>query len=519
MADLSIVAEEVFKILQSFNYTAHLYDENRGAVTEPADARVFMCLPNNLMVNLVDDDDNSSLTLYTGKAVHISDVMGLNQSLRTLVNKYNIIFKAQQHGKGRITPKDFAQAASITEDFGMQVCEGMYGTSRSSYLRLENARMIVRHHSQIDDKVGARGRQIASIVVEDAAGERYPLPTTDLRIGRAMALYLNQGGSVTDTVGQKIIEGECQGEVDEARKEEDIPMKKILGQPVTIAAWDAFWNENELPVSREPDLHIPGRIRDAVQILAFKLSQIANVVQDHSLSTLFSRVAEKMPDTNDPKHRKAFILIAKRALKAIGDTPDLADKNSTVIEHLDWLKSFDPDRMLTEIAWHPNDPSFDTAPYDLAEADVIDNFSPADFVHSAQMQDIIGGRDPHSPDENNLEHDEVMQALQGYIRHEISTYHPDVIGGFDDVTALAKQLYDRACDAVQEMGFVVEADGLDEGELTSEDVLLPKDDQGADLANEVTTKAVANPDDPDELEPIDHGYTNRLVTLAGMDRY
>jgi len=87
----------------------------------------------------------------------------------------------------------------------MQVCEGMYGTSRSSYLRLENARMIVRHNKRIDDsRIGARGRCVESVFVENAAGERMLMPTRNLMPGRAMTQHVNQGGTFNDPVGQQI---------------------------------------------------------------------------------------------------------------------------------------------------------------------------------------------------------------------------------------------------------------------------------------------------------------------------
>src|SRR5882672_5774368 len=99
MADLGVVATEVFQVLRSFDYTVRIYDENGMAKTEPADGRRFMCYPHNLMVSLVDDDDNSRVSLNIGKSTNIGDVMGLDQKLRTIATKYNMIFRAQRYGK------------------------------------------------------------------------------------------------------------------------------------------------------------------------------------------------------------------------------------------------------------------------------------------------------------------------------------------------------------------------------------------------------------------------------------
>jgi len=62
-----------------------------------------------------------------------------------------------------------------------------------------------------------------------------------------------------------------------------------------------------------------------------------------------------------------------------------------------------------------------------------------------------------------------------------------------------------------------ETDVLEGEELTIEDVLLPKQNQGADLAGEVTKKDVVDPDDPEHHEPPDTAYKQRLMTLAGMN--
>jgi hypothetical protein len=606
------VAKEIFQALQSFNYTVHPYDENGMDVTEPTEARRFMCMPKNLMVSLVDDDDNSRITLNLGKSVHINDVMGLDQKLRALTTKYNMIFKAQQYGK-QITPRDFASLASIKEDIAMQVCEGMYGTSMSSYLRLENARMIVRHNRRIDDsRIGARGRCVESVFVENSIGERSRMPTTNLMAGRAMTQHVNQGGGFADPVGQQIsgmamqysnlstganaamseaanhVREACRGKmgkmrktferlsragsyaaeaetivaqanlltetneitasrldelrqilngdvsdevieccckaldemqpVTESRLEEGprpIETTDIMGLPVEKAAWSAFWQDSKLNLRRMPEFAL--NLKDKIDDLAYRLSQVSMVVKDDGLANLFDRVAEKLPEETDAKRQQIFRSIAIKALRAVDQTGVLAANNPVISEHLAWLESFDPDRRLTELGTlHPNDPSFDTGQFDAAADHAIANFDVATFISSPEMQDIISGRDPHS-EENHLERDEVMQALEAYLRDHIDLYFPE-IGGMDDVGPMASAVYDDAVTALHDKGFVVDDDaGLTEAEeLTIEDILLPKHNQGDDLSGEVSVTDVIDPDDPEQHEPVDHDYINRIQQLGGI---
>lgn len=609
MADLNVVATEVFQTLRSFDYTVRPYDEHGMSVAEPADARRMMCYPKNLMVSLVDDDDNSRITLNLGKSVHINDIMGLVQKLRTIATKYNMIFKAQQYGR-QITPNDFAQLASISEDTAMQMGEGMYGTSRSSYLKMENARMIVRHKSRIDDsRIGARGRCVETVFVENKLGERNRMPTPSLMAGRAMTQHVNQGGSFVDPVGQQIgsmamqysnlgvgagaaiseaaslvreacqckmgklreafarltrpssyaAEAEALGQsemltetvVEEARLAEvrqllngdvskevveccckaldemelfeaprAIPTKLILGSPVEVAAWDAFMN-GIVQVRHRP---IFRHVRNKIEDLALTLGQLAEVVKDDGLANLFDKVAQQLPIETDEERKKIYRTIAVKALQAAHRVPTkeggLAENNDVIAEHIGWLHLFDPDRILTEVAFDPMDPSFDEAPYELAASDALDNFDAKHFVDSPQMQDIIGGREPHS-DENHLTEDEIMSALKMYMRRYIDIYHPAVIGGFDDASDLAKEVYEPVVNALQERGYVVEDEGLvedvaSEDELTIEDVLLPKKDQAANLAAEIAPTDVVDPDDPERHGPPDERYKNRLMTLAGI---
>ncbi len=190
-----------------------MWDDDGNQVYEPEEARRFFAEPANLMVSIVDDGDNNGIRLYLGKSTDISDVMNLDQTLRVTATKYNMIYNVRRYGRN-LKPSDFSSKASVKEDKGVRnmdkstfnLLEGMYGTTRSSYLKLENARMIVRHSKKIDEMItGSRARNIDSIFVENAQGERFLFPTTQLAGGRAMTQHVNHGGSFADTVGQQII--------------------------------------------------------------------------------------------------------------------------------------------------------------------------------------------------------------------------------------------------------------------------------------------------------------------------
>jgi hypothetical protein len=209
LISLDDAATEVFQILRSYDYAVMMYDDDGDQVYEPESARRLFAKPANLLVSLIDDGDDSCIRLYLGKSTDINDVMGLDQTLRQTATKYNMLYNVKRMGK-ELSPSDFATAESVTENKEETpmnlLLEGMYGTTRSSYLKLENARMIVRHSKKIDETViGSRGRHIDAIFIENAVGERFLFPTRQLAPARAMTQHVNHGGSFADAVGAQII--------------------------------------------------------------------------------------------------------------------------------------------------------------------------------------------------------------------------------------------------------------------------------------------------------------------------
>jgi hypothetical protein len=207
MTGLDQVASELFEILQSYNYTVQLFDENGAAVYDDVEnARRMFAKDGNILLSLTDDGENSECKLLIGNSVDINSIEGLVQALRTCCNlKYALNFSFQRYDRA-ITLKD-ADLISETIKRGntMNIFEGLYGTSRSSYLKLENARMIIKHSSKIDEnKHGARGRCIESIFIENAQGERMLFPTRSLLPARAMAQHVSMGGGFADQVANQI---------------------------------------------------------------------------------------------------------------------------------------------------------------------------------------------------------------------------------------------------------------------------------------------------------------------------
>lgn len=183
-----------------------MFDDDGNQVMEPEEARRLFAKPENVMVAIVDNGESSTIRLYLSDSTETNAVMGLITTLRGIATKYNMIFNVGRYD-GIITPKDFSTKVSVKEqeDYRMNLVEGMYGTSRTSYLKLENARMIVRHSARVNERLlGARGRNIDAIFIENALGERSLFPTKQLAPARAMTHHVDNGGHWSDAIGNQI---------------------------------------------------------------------------------------------------------------------------------------------------------------------------------------------------------------------------------------------------------------------------------------------------------------------------
>ena len=99
-----------------------------------------------------------------------------------------------------IEPKDFSHQ-SVTEGFSRA-----FGSVKTSYIQLENARLIIKHSKGVNEEVrGARSRNIHSLFVENANKEQTKFPYKYMAGAKAMAMHVNHGGTFEDAKGTGIM--------------------------------------------------------------------------------------------------------------------------------------------------------------------------------------------------------------------------------------------------------------------------------------------------------------------------
>ena len=84
--------------------------------------------------------------------------------------------------------------------------EGYYGTRKVSYSDQPKKTKLVIRHSKTLGEGDARFRNIESLFVETADGERFRVPSRSLTHGRMLARHVAEGGTPYDRFGQHITE-------------------------------------------------------------------------------------------------------------------------------------------------------------------------------------------------------------------------------------------------------------------------------------------------------------------------
>ena len=221
MREINKIAEALFEKIRDRFEDVSLGDEKAKATQDPEKARFFNFdyivddkKYGNITISLIDE---MSLKVYFSKNIsHDLDHeerdkwYSFLRELREFAKRNLLSFEPRDITRTTLKHRDLQQVskADNTYDKDEVVAESkLYGTSKSSYEKFGPVRIIVRHTKPVVDEVGgARSRNISSIYVETAEGERFKMPFKSLKASRAMARHISAGGTPHDELGQHITE-------------------------------------------------------------------------------------------------------------------------------------------------------------------------------------------------------------------------------------------------------------------------------------------------------------------------
>ena len=203
------IANNIFKILKGNGYDIKIFTDEGESTVDPEAARRFYVPKLGSMINLDETDSKREIRVSVNQNTDIKEFKDTLALLKNLANRNVIEYTLKSFTKS-ITPKDQDYQAQKVRDMKQEVSEGIspaYGSSKSSYQQLENAKLIIKHTKPVNEESrGSRSRNISAIYIESADGERYRMETNNLAGGRAMLRHVKEGGNPYDEFGRYISE-------------------------------------------------------------------------------------------------------------------------------------------------------------------------------------------------------------------------------------------------------------------------------------------------------------------------
>jgi hypothetical protein len=177
-----------------FDFEAVFEGQNLGTVSisinEPGSLKIYFSR------NILEDADD-----YTSKTW-----FNFLKEMRKFAMKRLMSFDTRDISKTNLDKRDYSYLAKKESVMN----ESVKGTRYTSFKPLERTRLIIRHDRSkgpVDENIpGARSRNIESLFVENAIGERFKYPFKHLAGAKAMQRHVANEGVPHDAVGQAIIQ-------------------------------------------------------------------------------------------------------------------------------------------------------------------------------------------------------------------------------------------------------------------------------------------------------------------------
>lgn len=205
-------AEALYHKLGKFN-SITMFDTDGNETIEVASAVLFQmdysdseADPKIVTVNLIDPENFELIFSKDITADMDSGQKGkwyqFIDELRDFALTRFMGFKVHDITKARFDKNDF----DFIRKNNME--SKMYGSKKSSYHEGANkTRLIIKHTQPVQEEVqGSRSRNIKSIYIENAQGERFLMPINHLPTARAMARHVANEGRLDDQIGSRIVE-------------------------------------------------------------------------------------------------------------------------------------------------------------------------------------------------------------------------------------------------------------------------------------------------------------------------
>jgi len=215
MKNLENISEDLFNKIRGRFPSVTIGDAEGNVTNVPSDARFFDFeykeadhVLGKVSITL---DEESIAVMYTNDFVANEDQMTRDNwynfltELRQFSKKRLLNFDTRNITKNNLNKRDYKFLAQNRIEDEQMTESKLYGTSRVSYQKVGEARIMIKHTESINqESATGRTQKIGKIYVESADGERFMYPYKHLSGARAMAQHVSEGGKPFDDFGKHI---------------------------------------------------------------------------------------------------------------------------------------------------------------------------------------------------------------------------------------------------------------------------------------------------------------------------
>jgi hypothetical protein len=188
MRDLNKISEDLFNKIRSRFPSITIGDTDGSIINDPQRARFFDFdyVDNGRALGKVSislSEDSGLTIIYTKDFIQTEDEATQSnwynflKELRTFSKKRLLNFDVRDINKSNLNKRDYKFLAANSRGDGNMNESALYGKSRVSYQKMDNARLVIRHNESVNPEIpGSRTRHIKSIYIESSEGERFKYP-------------------------------------------------------------------------------------------------------------------------------------------------------------------------------------------------------------------------------------------------------------------------------------------------------------------------------------------------------
>lgn len=211
MKDLSTISSDLFNKIRSRFSDIKIGDETGAVTNDESQARFFdvnYTVGDHELGRVNIKIDNDALTviyntdMLSDKALEAKDDWyKFLKDMRQFARSNLLTFDTRDITKSNLDQRDYEYLSKESGENKMSESR-LFGTSKTSYQDVGEAKIIVKHSAPVNyNNPAGRTQRIESIYIESANGERFRYPNKHLNGARAMAVHVANGGAPYDAMG------------------------------------------------------------------------------------------------------------------------------------------------------------------------------------------------------------------------------------------------------------------------------------------------------------------------------